>query len=666
MSPTSNVDDMFYCYCLYSALCFWPLFLCAGKKNFLTEEMKGPGAIRFNRLVGAVKTAENILEEARNAVVANVESLDGLFARVNNELMPLAFMRLVAVEDDKRKEGALVLEMIENWKTDIYARKDIYDMLRRDSAKSATQRRYLRDFEVKGATHATEDIRDQVRRLQKELSAAEAEFARNIAEDSTEVLFSRDDLEGMDEPWLESLKRTPDGGLYIVTLAYPHLFPLLRNAKRKETRKRMWEANAQKAASTSNIDLLPRIVELRKRKAELLGFRSDSELCFSQGQRMIDLSDLHDGLLEGVWERTKGKRDEELRAMREVLGDEVLLESWDVSFAQNLVQERAHIDHQRIREYLPADAVISGTMQFYSSKLGLRFDRDSEAETWSWHESVQCFTVWDAQSERYLGRFYLDLFPRKGKFSHAACFWLTKKAAATNDHATACVVANFSPPQPPDRPSLFLFSEAKTFFHEFGHLMHCILCSNGDQVLNWEWTSVEMDFLEVPSMAFEKFIYETLPSLSRHYKTGDPLPREDIERLERVRHIFDAWQWARLIAMSKFDLLIHGKNPPDARDWNTIYASLIAAHTTVPHPVAPVWCAWTHPVQGYNSSYYSYLASEIVAADIYKHFDGPRFRKDILEKGSSEKASVMIESFLGRKYNMEAFLEGFQTTRTMQ
>ena len=205
-----------------------------------------------------------------------------------------------------------------------------------------------------------------------------------------------------------------------------------------------------------------------------------------------------------------------------------VIEAWDQSYYEHVAQKRNSKEISKMKEHFPAEHIKNSTMEIYQELLSLDFKLLPDVPTW--HPDVSCYEVRDQQSKALLGHFYLDLYPREHKFNHAAAFPLIKRARIGKKviPAAAAMVTNFSPPED-DKPSLMPHSEVKTFFHEFGHLMHN-LCSEANYTI-FSGTSVERDFVEMPSQMLENWIWDPkmLKKISKHYKTGEPLSDEAIQ-----------------------------------------------------------------------------------------------------------------------------------------
>jgi len=313
--------------------------------------------------------------------------------------------------------------------------------------------------------------------------------------------------------------------------------------------------------------------------------------------------------------------------------------------------------------------VVKTTLEIYQQILSLRFEEVEGATVW--HSDVRCFSVFDKTSNEFMGHFYLDLFPRNGKYSHAACFPV-QIAYGTGENrqcAKSAMVANLSKPTS-QKPSLLKFSEVKTFFHEFGHVMHSICSKSKYSRLNWTWSAVEQDFLETPSMMLENWVYEPeiLNKISSHYEDGSPLPHFFITQLIKAKNSGAALSWKRLIFMALFDMAIHSPNGYHNLEETWVKNRKIHFPIEFSADTKP-YASWMHLTTGYDAGYYGYLWSQVFSKDLFTAFKangilssivGMRFRKTILEPCAIQEGGEMLRAFLGREPNDTAFLEDLE------
>lgn len=234
-----------------------------------------------------------------------------------------------------------------------------------------------------------------------------------------------------------------------------------------------------------------------------------------------------------------------------------VFEVWDQMYYEHIAQKRLNKGMSKMKEYFPAEHIKNATLDIYQELLSLDFKLLPDAATWN--AAVSCYEVRDQKSKDLLGHFYLDLYPRENKFNHAAAFPLIKRARGADGTiipAAAAMLTNFSPPED-DKPSLMAHSEVKTFFHEFGHLMHN-LCSEANYT-KFSGTAVERDFVEMPSQMLENWIWDPkmLKRISKHYKTGQPLSDEAIKNVTASKNFLGATFMLRQLFTGSIDFLLY-------------------------------------------------------------------------------------------------------------
>ena len=340
-----------------------------------------------------------------------------------------------------------------------------------------------------------------------------------------------------------------------------------------------------------------------------------------------------------------------------------------------------------MKQYFPADHVVAETLQIYQELLGLKF---APAECSTWHKDVTCYTVADAQSQELMGQFYLDLYPREGKFDHAACFPLATRhnGDAGLQRPIAAMVTNFDPP-PKGKKATMAHEEVVTFFHEFGHVMHN-MCQEVNYALLGGF-GVESDFVELPSQMLENWVWDkqVLQRLSKHVDTGKPMPDELIEKKLALKNHNGALQELNQLFYASFDFVAHSETEKsdsiydhgiiaDARrhlkhkeggeldtaalwQWLKPEMTFMGAPENT-HPAA----AFGHIYGGYESRYYGYMWSLVYAQDLFAKFEaagimnpemGMRYRKLILAPGSTKSGMEMLVDFLGREPTDQAYLK---------
>ncbi len=428
-------------------------------------------AFNFSRFTSgqAVRAAtEAIVADTRRALSAasSLRDLDRALTTFYNAAMPIQFLRLTSTHEEVRAAASESQGAVERMELEVVSDRRLFEIVRNEQCegdKEATRAKelYLVDFELKGGAALGEEAQKELMQLKNRIVELQGRYSKNLADDATKVAVSREELAGLGDDFISGLEQTPEG-LFVVTLRYPHVNPVMQLATSEETRKKLWIASCHKAVP-ANLELLPEIVTLRRRIAELLlgPNHCDADLAVARGRRMAGES-VEDvtTFLDRIETMLKEKAASELKDLHEIKGSTVIY-PWDAGFLGNLRQKRKYnLDHELIKQYFPLDQVLSGVFACYSKLLGVRFERDHEAESVSWHPDVQAYKMYDAQTETYLARFYLDLHPRQGKYTHAACWWMGKKGQEDGTHPTVCMITNFSE-KTADAPALLRFSEVE-------------------------------------------------------------------------------------------------------------------------------------------------------------------------------------------------------------
>lgn len=519
-------------------------------------------------------------------------------------------------------------------------------------------------FEIKDLSKRT-----RVVTLNKEVTELSKKFRKNIREIKGEVWVSKQELEGVDASVVEGLE-TKDG-TYKLTTDYPVFFPVIDHAKNEQTRKKILTIFYQRGGK-ENINILHQVLQKREQVAHLLGYKNFAEAKFEikgfMAQTPKEARSFLDKLLSDLKKPYK-KEIEQLKVLKckETKCKDpkkVEIYAWDKGYYKKQVEKSiGDLDQNTIKEYFPLPTVTKGMFEIYESLFNLKITKVPNKDVW--FDTVEYYHVFDAQSNALLAEFYLDMFPRKGKYEHAGVVSVVR-ARINRDGSRrmplSVMLCNFSLPTK-QKPSLLSHDEVETYFHEFGHLIHNSI-SNA-RYASQAGTSVPRDFVEAPSQMLENWVWkkESLQKLSGHYKTGASLPDDDLEMMLKLKHLNQATHYMGQATIASIDLDLHTlKQPFHAQDvWDKRYQDHLLSD-----PVENTARVGTFGhLMGYESVYYGYLWSLVYAQDMFSEFEkkgfmnpsvGMRYREIILEPGGSIDTNKLLKQFLGRKPNNKAFL----------
>jgi thimet oligopeptidase len=586
------------------------------------------------------------------------------------------FMSFVAGDDAVRASADKLREELEKYAIELSFREDLYAAVvafsKTPEAAALTGERKrllewtLRDYRRDGFGLAPEQ-RAQVKALKARLVELGLQFQRNIDTYEDAIWATREQLAGLPDAYIESLRTEERDGVthYRVSLDYPELHPFLDNAESEELRRELFLKNYRKGGAV-NIGILEDAIAVRDEAAGLLGYESWAayglELHMAKNTSAVRefLADLR----TKVDPKCQRDMDELTAAKREHTGDSnAVLYPWDWRFYHNrLLKTRYAVDEFEVAKYFPLDAVLKGLFDVYQTLFAVRFEAVEPAN--AWHEDVRLFRVDDAADGREIAHFYMDLFPRPNKYGHAAAFTLVSGRSRDGGYQkpVSAIVANFTKPTA-TQPSLLRHSEVEVLFHEFGHILHQTLTTAS--LLRFSGTRTETDFVEAPSQMLEHWVWQpdVLAGFSRHVETGEPLPKDILDSMIAAKNLDSGITNCRQLYFAELDMAYHG---PGRKKDTTAIATELHPITGFPSPDDTYWQAgFGHLMGGYDAGYYGYKWSEVFADDMFTRFEeadpmskelGLEYRRKVLEPGGSLDGDEIVRNFLGREPNSDAFL----------
>jgi thimet oligopeptidase len=604
----------------------------------------------FDRLaalpMNAVSPA-SVLDEWDRIGIA-LENIEGPIAILNN-VHPDKAVR-DAADDAVRQLARFQVEIFQN--EALFAR---VSAVRPATPIEAQFRKDLvESFEDTGVS-LPPDRRARAKAIAERLTALSQEFARNLRDNTTRMAFAPVDMLGLPEAYLSRQPRD-EAGNYLLSFDYPDFNPFMANAESEDARRRYY-AGYLNRGSARNLEILDEVVSLRRELAAL--YELPSYAHYVLRRRMAETPEAVDRFLTevktAVDEAERRDLDElrVLKATRAGKSANVLVHRWDLPFlSERLREERYKVDQESLRRYFPPDATLAWLLDVSSSLYGLRFD---EARVPVWHDDVRYFDVHDAETGAFIGGIYVDLYPREGKFPHAAAWPVRGVSRKAERTPISVLVTNF------DRRGL-THDEVRTLFHEFGHILHGVL---SETTYNFHaGTSVQRDFVEAPSQIFEEWT-RRLESLERLREASPDTPPIDaglVERLDAARRFGQGLLYARQWLYASFDLALTGPTPEPAMTvWERMEAASLLGH--VPGTAFPG--TFGHIVGGYAAGYYGYMWAEVLALDMLSAFGddvmngevGRRFRREVLNRGGEVPAAEIVRRFLGRAVNADAFFK---------
>jgi peptidyl-dipeptidase Dcp len=516
--------------------------------------------------------------------------------------------------------------------------------------------------------------KETLRGIDKELSSAKVKYSQNVLQETNAFFMHITDekeMEGIpdsikDQAVAEAKKRNLEG--WVITLQYPSLVPFLTYAKNRERRKELYMANGKKAFKANefnNETVVKSIVQLRDQRAKLLGFENHAS--FVLEERMASKPEVVFDFLNDLLHKAKPFAGKDVKALKPLAakdGIETLMPYDHAYYAEKLREEKFDFSEEVLKPYFPLNQVLGAAFDAAEKLYGLTFNARTDIQ--KYHDEVMVIEVFENGHHKAL--LYTDWHPRDGKRAGA---WMTSYKGQSisngvNHRPHISIVCNFSRPNG-EVPSLLTFNEVTTLFHEFGHALHGMMADTVYESLSG--TNVYWDFVELPSQFMENYCYEKdfLATFAKHYKTGEVLPMEQIDKIVASANYMEGYQTMRQLSFGLLDMAFHTgkmKHEDTIEGFEKSVTKETQLYPTIEGVAQSPSFSHIFP-GGYSSGYYSYKWSEVLDADAFAYFKekgifdaetASKF-KTLLSKGGTEDPMDLYVAFRGRKPSVDALLE---------
>jgi thimet oligopeptidase len=595
-------------------------------------------------------------------------AVENTVADMQDALVAPNILSQIAVSKAVRDASTKCQEDIAAFGVKVNADPAIYALAKSAQAQATTQAdKQLAKIYLENGRRAGAGLdaakRAQVSALFDQLNNLQLAFGRALAEDHHSIEISQQEAASLPKDFVGALKAKGAGYTVDVNESTAQVF--MSNEASAAARKRFLTTYFHRGGA-ANVQRLTEAVALRDRLAHLLGFHSWA--AYQLSAKMAKTPATVDAFLTEVNSKLLPKARAEIAVLdqlKRASGDTTPFMPWDGSYYEKaLVKSRYAVDDDVVRQYFPIDKVVPAMLDIYQKMLGVRFDAITPAQAWA--PGVQEYAISDTASGKPIGWFFLDLYPRAGKFGHFATFPMRSGrvlADGSRQKPVAAIIGNW-PVGTPGKPALLTHYQVITFFHEFGHLMHGTLSTAPYETL-FGPGGVRGDFVEAPSQMLENWMWQpsVLKQISSHVGTGAPLPDALIAKMIAAKHVADGSMGAGQSFYAMYDMQLHssGAKVDPTKLWFKLEPQL-TPFSGIPGTIPEA--SFGHLMGGYDAGYYGYLWSKVYAQDMFSVFlkeglDNPavgmRYRKDILEPGGTVEPDVLLHNFLGRPVSYAPF-----------
>lgn len=606
-------------------------------QGYMAEFSRSDKTYTTSNLLAAINELDAVLDKQMN--------LAGLYANVH----PNAEMRSAA-ELCEQNMVSLISEI--SLSRPLYNRISALNIAGLDAEDRRFVEHMLRDYRRSGVDK--DDIsRARIKALNEEINLIGQQFDKNIREGGRRlVLDSVTELKGLPQDYIDAHKPNEQGKI-ILTTAYPDYFPFMQFAENDALREKFYVIFRQQAYP-ENKTVLAQLLAKRYELAQLLGYKNFSE--YITEDKMIKTPANAQSFIDKVSAmanpRAAVEYQELLTRLKKIDPSATSVADWQKLYLEHLVKkEKYEVNSQEVRQYFTYDNVQKGIFDLTETMFGVTI------RPWTtsvWHDSVSAYEVLD--KGKVIGRFYLDMHPRDGKYQHAAQFSIVSGLSGVQ-LPEAALVCNFP-------AGLMEHSDVETFLHEFGHLMHDLFAGVDQRWVYFSGVKTELDFVEAPSQMLEEWVWdaETLASFARNAK-GEVIPPGLVKKMVKARDFGKAMWTKHQLFYAALSLGFYNQDP-STLDLDKKMAEIQGSYSPFGYVDDTYFYTSFGHLNGYSSLYYTYMWSLVIAADMHSEFEkyglrnsklAQHYRDTVLAPGGKKDAAELVEDFLGRPYGFDAF-----------
>ncbi len=555
---------------------------------------------------------------------------------------------------------------------------DKIDELSLTNEQKVVLKKYYNKF-IRGGANLNPEDKAEFSKINGELSTLSIQFGENVLAETNKfelVIDDKNDLDGLSDDIIANAAQTAKDrgydGKWVFTIQKPSMIPFIQYSNKRDLRDKIYSAYFMKGDNNNQFDnkeILTKIVNLRLKRANMLGFKSHAD--FVLDEQMAKTPENVEMLLQKVWTPAIKKAKEERAEMQKIIDKEngnFKLASWDWwYYAEKVKKAKYNFDENDVRPYFEVNNVIKGVFGLASKLFNIKFEERTDIP--KYHPDVKVFEVKENDG-KHIGILYTDYFPRTSKRAGAWMDAFIKQYKRNGEMITPIIynVGNFSKPVG-DKPALISLDEVLTLFHEFGHAMHGMLSNCTYESVSG--TETPRDFVEFPSQVMENWALhpEVLKTYAKHYKTGEVIPTKLVEKIKNSSKFNQGFATTEYLAASFLDMDWHTITKPVSIDVNTFENNSMNKIGLIPE-IKPRYRStyFNHIFSGgYSSGYYSYIWAEVLDADAFAAFEktgdifnpdlASKYRKYILSSGGTEDSMELYKKFRGSEPAIEPLLK---------